>query len=177
MGKREAGRRDAAPYGWWTNAAKKIWLVVILPLSVMNRKYRMIVKMKKTNKIIAVLAVFALALFAGCDKPAAPIDLPSDDAVTEAVIVTMNGEEIAVTEPDRIEAVMRFLRAAEPTRRQSVNDRPTNVASYGAVTIRAGGRTTVVYYYEKDGRHYVEQPYQGIYRTQDSLEDLFQEGD
>ena len=137
----------------------------------------MIVNMKKTNKIIAVLAVFALALFAGCGKPAAPIDLPPDNAVTEAVIVTMNGEKIAVTEPDRIEAVMHFLRAAEPTRTPSVNDRPTNVASYGTVTIRAGDRTTVVYYYEKSDRYYIEQPYQGVYRTQDSLKDLFQEGD
>ena len=137
----------------------------------------MIVNMKKTNKIIAVLAVFALALFAGCGKPAAPMDLPPDNAVTEAVIVTMNGEKIAVTEPDRIEAVMHFLRAAEPTRRQSVNDQPTNVASYGTVTIRAGDRTTMVYYYEKSDRYYIEQPYQGVYRTQDSLKDLFQEGD
>ena len=137
----------------------------------------MIVNMKKTNKIIAVLAVFALALFAGCGKPAAPMDLPPDNAVTEAVIVTINGEEIAVTEPDRIEAVMRLLRAAEPTRRQSVNDQPTNVASYGTVTIRAGDRTTMVYYYEKSDRYYIEQPYQGVYRTQDSLKDLFQEGD
>ena len=34
---------------------------------------------------------------------------------------------------------MHFLRAAEPTRTPSVNDRPTNVASYGTVTIRAEG--------------------------------------
>ncbi|MBQ6118640.1 MAG: DUF5301 domain-containing protein [Clostridia bacterium] len=137
----------------------------------------MIDKMKKANRITAAVAVLALALLAGCAKPAAPMDLPPDNAVTEAVIVTMNGEEIAVTEPDRIEAVMRLLRAAEPTRRQSVNDQPTNVASYGTVTIRAGDRTTVVYYYEKSGGRYLEQPYRGIYRTQDSLEDLFQEGD
>lgn len=137
----------------------------------------MIDKMKKASRITAAIAVLALALLAGCGKPAAPIDLPPDTAVTEAVIVTINGEEIAVTEPDRIEAVMRLLRAAEPTRRQSVNDQPTNVASYGTVTIRAGDRTTVVYYYEKSGGRYLEQPYRGIYRTQDSLEDLFQEGD
>ena len=133
--------------------------------------------MKKTNKIIAALAILALALLAGCGKPAAPIDLPPDTAVTEAVIVTMNGEEIAVTEPDRIEAVMRFLRAAEPTRRQSVNDSPTNVARYDIVSIYAGGQITVVYYYEKDGRHYIEQPYRGIYRTADNLEDILLQPD
>ncbi len=129
--------------------------------------------MKKTNRIITAAILLALALFAGCGKPAESIDLPSATAVTEAVIVTMNGEEIAVTEPDQIEAVMRLLRAAEPTRRQSVNDCPTNVASYGTVSIQAGDRTTVVYYYEKSGGYYIEQPYQGIYRIENSLEDLF----
>ena len=127
-------------------------------------------EMKKTNRIIAVVAILAMALLAGCGKPAAPIDLPPDTAVTEVGVVTMNGEEIAVTEPDRIEAVMRFLRAAEPTRRQSVNDSPTNVARYGIVSIYTGDRTTVVYYYEKEGKHYIEQPYRGIYRTEDGIE-------
>ena len=128
--------------------------------------------MKQTNRIITAAILLALALLAGCGKPAAPIDLPSDHAVTEVGGVTINGEEFAVTEPDQIEAVMRLLRAAEPTRRQSVNDSPSNVASYGIVSIYAGDRTTVVYYYEKDGKHYIEQPYRGIYRLEDSPEDL-----
>ena len=129
------------------------------------------------SRITAAIAVLALALLAGCGKPAAPMDLPPDNAVTEAVIVTMNGGKIAVTEPDRIEAVMHFLRAAEPTRTPSVNDQPTNVAAYGTVSVNAGGRTTVVYYYEKDGRYYLEQPYQGIYRTAYSPEDLLSQPD
>ena len=126
--------------------------------------------MKKTNRLILAAILLALAQLAGCGKTAAPMDLPPDTAVAEVGVVTMNGEESAVTEPDQIEAVMRLLRAAEPTRRQSVNDQPTNVASYGTVTIRAGDRTTVVYYYEKDGKHYIEQPYRGIYRTEDGIE-------
>lgn len=126
--------------------------------------------MKKTNKIIAVLAVLSLALLAGCGKPAAPIDLPSDDAVAAVGMITMSGEDIYFTDPDRIEAVMRFLRAAEPTRTPSVNDQPTNVARYGIVSIYSGDHTTVVYYYEKDGKHYIEQPYRGIYRTEDGIE-------
>lgn len=133
--------------------------------------------MKKKNRIAAAAILLALALLAGCGKPAAPIDLPFDDAVAAVGMITMSGEDIYFTDPGRIKAVMDILREAEPTRRQSVNDQPTNVARYGTVSIYASGQSTVVYYYEKDGRHYVEQPYQGIYRIENSLEDLFQEGD
>ena len=38
MGKREAGRRDAAPYGRRTDAARNIGPVAIPQLSVMNQK-------------------------------------------------------------------------------------------------------------------------------------------
>ena len=129
-------------------------------------------EMKKTNRIIMAAILLTLALLAGCGKPAAPIDLPSDDAVAAVGMITMSGEDIYFTDPGRIKAAMDILRAAEPTRRQSVNDSPSNVASYGIVSIYVGDRTTVVYYYEKDGKHYIEQPYRGIYRTADNLEDL-----
>ena len=126
--------------------------------------------MKKTHRIIMAAILLALALLAGCGKKAAPIDLPSDDAVAAVGMITMSGEDIYFTDPDRIKAAMDILRAAEPTRRQSVNDSPTNVARYGIVSIYAGGQTTVVYYYEKDGKHYIEQPYRGIYRPEDGIE-------
>lgn len=133
--------------------------------------------MKKTNRIIMAAILLSLALLAGCGKRAAPIDLPSDDAVTAVRMITMSGEEISFTEPRRIKVAMDLLRAAEPTRTPSVNDQPTNVASYGTVSIYAGGQSTVVYYYEKDGSHYIEQPYRGIYRTADNLEDLLSQPD
>lgn len=133
--------------------------------------------MKKTNRIIMAAILLALALFAGCGKRAAPIDLPPDDAVAAVGMITMSGEDIYFTDPGRIKTAMDILRAAEPTRTPSVNDQPTNVASYGTVSIYAGGQSTVVYYYEKDGSHYVEQPYQGIYRTEGSLEDLLLQPD
>ena len=128
--------------------------------------------MKKKKRFTAAAIVLALALLAGCGSLAAPIDLPPDDAVTDIGIVTIAGDEITVTEPGRIEAILNLLRAAEPTRRPSVNDQPTNVTAYVTVSIHADGQTTVVYYYEKNGGHCIEQPYRGIYRTKDGLEDL-----
>ena len=129
----------------------------------------MMIKMKK---ITAAAVVLALALLAGCGKPAAPMDLPPDGAVTGIGIVTIAGDEITVTEPGRIEAILNLLRAAEPTRTPSVNDQPTNAASYGTVSIHADGQTTVLYYYEKNGGHCIEQPYRGVYKVKGDPEDL-----
>ena len=69
--------------------------------------------MIKTNKITAAAILLALALLAGCGKPAAPIDLPSDDAVAAVGMITMSGEDIYFTDPSRIKAAMDILRAAE----------------------------------------------------------------
>lgn len=63
-----------------------------------------------------------------------------------------------------MEQILYIVRDAEPTRSQSVNDQPTNVDAYGTITINTDADPTVVYYYEKDGKYYVEQPYVGIYR-------------
>ena len=65
---------------------------------------------------------------------------------------------------------MNALKAAEPTLMESVNDQPTNVDSYGTVSINTDDGSTEIYYYDKDGKHYLEQPYRGIYESKDSLE-------
>ena len=124
------------------------------------------------KRIIVVTIVFALALLAGCGKKADPIDMPSNDAVTSIEVVTLGGAKVDITEAGQIEIVMDALSAAEPTRTQSVNDQPTNVVAYGTVSINTAGEATRVYYYDKDCKHYIEQPYRGIYELEESLEDL-----
>lgn len=66
---------------------------------------------------------------------------------------------------------MTALSATESTREQSVNDKPTKVDAYGTININTDDESTVVYYYDIGGKHYLEQPYIGIYKLEDSLED------
>lgn len=124
------------------------------------------------KKIIAVTIVFALALLAGCGEKAEPIVMPANDVVTSIEVVTLGGANVDITAVDQIEITMEALREAAPTRMPSVNDRPTNVSTYGTVSINTAGEGTVVYYYDKDGKHYIEQPYRGIYELEEGLEDL-----
>jgi predicted small lipoprotein YifL len=117
-----------------------------------------------------------LTVLAGCGKKAEPIDLPSNEAVTSIEVITIDGAKTDITETTQIETVMTALSAVKPTRVQSVNDQPANVDAYGTISINTAGEATVVYYYDKDSKHYIEQPYRGIYELEDNLEEtLFQE--
>ena len=124
------------------------------------------------KKIIAAAIVFALALLAGCGEKAEPIDIPSDDAVTSIEVITLSGAKADIPEASQIEIVMDALRAAKPTRTRSVSDQPANVDVYGTVSINTTGEATVVYYYDKDGKHFIEQPYRGVYELDKSIDDF-----
>jgi len=119
--------------------------------------------MKKTQNIIAVFIAIMMILLAGCGKKAESIDITSGDIVTSIEVITTNGSKVDITEADQIKDVVNALKAAEPTRMESVNDQPTNVDSYGTVSINTDDGSTEIYYYDKDGKHYLEQPYTGIY--------------
>lgn len=128
------------------------------------------------KKIVILLAIVCIVMLAGCGKNAEPIDLPSNEAVTSIEVITIDGAKADITETTQIETVMTALSAAEPTRVQSVNDQPANVDAYGTISINTAGEATVVYYYDKDSKHYIEQPYRGIYELKDNIEEtLLQE--
>ena len=125
------------------------------------------------RKMIAVLiTVVCIVMSVGCGKKAEPIDLPSNEAVISIEVIAIDGAKVDITEASQIETVMTALSAAEPTRTQSVNDQPTNVDAYGTVSINTDSESTVVYYYDKDSKHYVEQPYRGIYEMEDYISAL-----
>lgn len=123
--------------------------------------------MKRVNTAVLV---FILVLLFGCGKKAEPIDMPLNDAVKSIEIITTDGAKVDITENSQILTVMAALSTASPTRAESVNDQPMNIDAYGTISIHTASESTVVYYYDKDSKHYIEQPYRGIYELEDSLE-------
>lgn len=77
------------------------------------------------------------------------------------------------TDSARIETFYQKLLSAKPTSKASVQDVPTveNATKFDLVH---GESITSLFAYEEKGIWYVEQPYQGIYETDESLLGLLQ---
>lgn len=125
----------------------------------------------KRMMFAGIVIAMCIVSLVGCGKTAEPISLPASVDVTKIDIETPDGARISFNVFSDIEQIVETLNGAEPTRTPSVNDQPTNVDAYGRVSIDSGGETTVLYYYDRDGRHFVEQPYAGIYELKQSFEE------
>ena len=123
--------------------------------------------MKKT---LLILMIFSLSILPGCTiRKAPPIELPS--TVQSIKIRTISDSNITITNSEQIDWIMTVLNHAVPTWQQSTNDQPVD-KDYGSITINSNGVPTTLYYYEKGGACYIEQPYQGIYVLKDNIEKI-----
>lgn len=115
------------------------------------------------RRILSVLWVIAAVLTGGWGRAADPVSLPEPGDVCSICLVSAAGAERETADREEIAALLQTLREASPTRMASVNDAPGNGTAYGTITIRTDDGETVLYFYDRDGTHYLEQPYQGIY--------------
>lgn len=114
--------------------------------------------MKSTAAIL--LTVIMCFVLASCGK-ADPIVLPDRDNIAN-ISVVIDGEIIYHEDSSWIDSVMSGIADAEPTSKESVQDVP-QVDDYIKLDIQLFGGVSTVFAYEKDGKYYIEQPYQGIY--------------
>lgn len=115
--------------------------------------------MKSTAAIL--LTVIMCFVLASCCK-ADPIVLPDRDNIAN-ISVVIDGEIIYHEDSSWIDSVMSGIADAEPTSKESVQDVP-QVDDYIKLDIQLFGGVSTVFAYEEDGKYYIEQPYQGIYK-------------
>lgn len=115
--------------------------------------------MKSTAAIL--LTVIMCFVLASCGK-ADPIVLPDRDNIAN-ISVVIDGEIIYHEDSSWIDSVMSGIADAEPTSKESVQDVP-QVDDYIKLDIQLFGGVSTVFAYEEDGKYYIEQPYQGIYK-------------
>ena len=131
------------------------------------------------RKRIAALgmALLSVCLLAACGTafPGKRIVLPEAGAISK---VTVSGEGAAVENTDAgyIAELLEKMAGARDTGRASIHDRPL-AKEYLRLdfTFRQGGSSTLFLYREGD-RALLEQPYQGIYRTDAALLDFLWKG-
>lgn len=109
-----------------------------------------------------------LASFAGffsIHSRAYHLNLPSPDALSALTLVQQDGEERVLLDGDAEDMLQTLTGNGRTTRTESIQDAPVNVDGWIKVdfNFRSGGASTL-FVYQKAGKCYLEQPYNGVYR-------------
>ncbi len=118
----------------------------------------------KKRMVLHITSLIVVFLLSACSsqKVADPIVLPEPGELTSISVVS---GDITATSIDEqwMADFMAILTDMEPTSQSSINDVP-NVEEYIIINLNCSdGSVKTVFFYEKNGKEYVEQPYQGVY--------------
>lgn len=114
--------------------------------------------------MIFTISLFMIILLSACSsqETADAIVLP---ATKDMVSISIVSDDMTATciDEEQIGDFMSILADMEPTAKSSVNDFPA-VDNYVTINFNCSDETTkTVFFYEDNGKQYVEQSYQGIY--------------
>lgn len=117
------------------------------------------------NELIHTFAILAFAILAmSClGKTTSFIKLPSADLI-DSIIITSTGAVVEYSDKDWIEYFISEASMTTQTDRVSVQDVP-NVSGSVKVDIVRNDSISTLYLYMENGICYIEQPYQGIYKS------------
>ncbi|NCC15602.1 MAG: hypothetical protein EOM28_04540 [Clostridia bacterium] len=122
--------------------------------------------MKKS--VIAIVIMLALSLcLSACGKKANPIVLPQASEIT-SIEIGGGVQDIICTNKEQIESFVQKVSEATPTSKKSVQDVPT-VEEYIRIDFVTNGNIASVFIYQEGSNWYIEQPYQGIYETDETI--------
>ena len=129
----------------------------------------------KKGFIGMIWMVYAAVMSACSLSPAAePAVLPPEESV-QTVSIKRDGETTDCGSQEQIGELLSILADMEPTGKQSVQDVP-QAEEYTSIHFEdTEDHDYTLFYYEKDGTDYVEQPYQGIYEPDPALGVLLDE--
>lgn len=123
---------------------------------------------KRFGFYLTTLMMIVLLSSCALNRKADPIILPEAGDLTSISVVS--GDMTAASDDEQwIAEFMALLVNMKSTSRWSINDGPT-VKEYIIINLDScDGTIKTVFFYEENGKEYVEQPYQGIYRPASEL--------
>ena len=125
--------------------------------------------MKKNIIMLLFVLITALA-FSACTKVnKEPLNLPELSSIESVRISYINNPAFEVYDADWIEAFIGKANSAEFTSKKSIQDRPAFSEMIQIDLIKANNTESTLFVYEENGKHYIEQPYQGIYETDEDF--------
>lgn len=127
-------------------------------------------KRKKTIIFILILfmcigAVLGIFCYNKLNKSTYSLNLPSSDSVYN-IILEQNGKIIEIGNKEEIKDIVDvIIEVKRTTKEESIQDSPINVNNEIKVDFEFGdNKIATMFVYEKNDKHYIEQPYNGIYR-------------
>lgn len=77
-----------------------------------------------------------------------------------------------MTESEKVEDIVKVINGAASTKEESVQDVP-DAEQYGKIILESKEDERTLYYYEREGKYYIEEPYVGIYQCEQNLDSYF----
>ena len=124
--------------------------------------------MKKEKMIFIIILLVCVGGALGIlyfNKSSYTLNIPSDDSVYN-INLEQNGKKIEVSEQDKIKDIIYIISEVKrTTTNESIQDSPINVENEIKIDFEyEENKTSTVFVYKKNGKYFIEQPYNGIYR-------------
>ena len=115
--------------------------------------------------LVCVGGVLGILYFNKINKYSYTLNIPSDDSVY-SINLEQNGKRIEVSEQDKIKDIIYVISEVKrTTTNESIQDSPINVENEIKIDFEyEENKTSTVFVYKKNGKYFVEQPDNGIYR-------------
>ena len=115
--------------------------------------------------LVCVGGVLGILYFNKINKYFYTLNIPSDDSVY-SINLEQNGKRIEVSEQDKIKDIIYIISEVKrTTTNESIQDSPINVENEIKIDFEyEENKTSTVFVYKKNGKYFVEQSYNGIYR-------------
>lgn len=128
--------------------------------------------MKKANLFFLITMIVIGCVLSGCaEKNNAEIVKESSN-LQEINLTLYNGKSINVTKSEKIQDIVKVINSAEFTKEESVQDVP-DAEQYGKIILVSKEDERTLFYYEREGKYYIEEPYVGIYQCDQELNSYF----
>ena len=129
--------------------------------------------MKNSNIFFLFAFMFVSCFLIGCEDEKKANIIQDTSDIQEISATLYNEKEIKVTNIEKIKDLVVIINSATLTKKQSTQDIP-NVDKYGKIKLMTKEDNETLYYYEKKGKYYIEEPYIGIYQCKQNLNDYFE---
>ena len=115
--------------------------------------------------LVCVGGVLGILYFNKINKYSYTLNIPSDDSVY-SINLEQNGKRIEVSEQDKIKDIIYVIsQVKRTTTNESIQDSPISVENEIKIDFEyEENKNSTVFVYKKNGKYFVEQPYNGIYR-------------